>query len=83
MIPPRGRPVLADDTAGKVPAPVGAGEDTDLAVSVVLFDPTVELLLGIFAAFGGVVGAYTLAAFDVAEVAGAAGGGAEMTEPCA
>ena len=60
----------------------GPAGETDFAVSVVLFDPTVETVRGIFAAPGGLLGAKTLAALGVVGVAGAAVGGAEMVAPC-
>jgi hypothetical protein len=52
-----------------------------LAVSVVVFEPTVERARGIFADFGGGAGEYTLAALAVEGVAGDAGGGADTTDP--
>jgi hypothetical protein len=54
---------------------------TDLAVSVVTLDPTVECARGILAAFGAALGAKMLAAFEVVGVEGAAVGGEEIEAP--
>src|SRR4051812_42594735 len=75
----------ADDDEEVAALPTGAGDggDTDLTVSVVELEPTVDVARGIFADLGGGAGEYRLAAFAIDGVAGAAAGGAEITEPCA
>ena len=76
---PAGEDADAEEDEGTAEGVVDG--ETDLAVSVVTLEPTVEWLRGIFAAFGAELGANTLAAFAVIGVAGTAVGGAAMAAP--
>jgi hypothetical protein len=78
---PAGEPGEADELEveelGAAP-----GAETDFAVSTVLLLPTVDVIRGILAAFGGELGEKTAAALVVG-VEGAAGAGEETAVPIA